>query len=60
MTPERNLCPECRGVGRLPDNPTYCICFTGFKEFCTVHNDTAIVMWGVPCDACNGTGIQKK
>lgn len=48
-------CLYCGGVGRVPSG----ICNCGSGEGCSVHNTTAIAMWGVICSYCNGKGMKE-
>ncbi len=52
VDPVKPLCPKCGGSGRIAGG----ICNCGSGEGCTLHNATAIAMWGDKCAECHGTG----
>jgi hypothetical protein len=46
-------CQQCKGIGKLPTEPCSC----GSGEGCSLHDESAIALWGPTCPACKGTGL---
>lgn len=48
-------CRHCEGKGKISSGNCNC----GSGEGCTLHNDTALRIFGADCPACKGTGKDK-